>query len=251
MLHNSLLTGKNPRLHYKLNNSTKNHSFDFYCKSCKHLFMTTQPIIIYEDDVLIVCNKPAGLMVEPDRNNFPNLLQQVKNNLKETTAQKLPYVQHLHRLDRPVSGVVLFTKKKEYLRNLSEQFAQRTVSKHYVALTKHTPEKKSGVLEQWHRKEKKKAMLVPEGTEFAEKVKLEYTVKPHGNYFMWDIKLHTGKFHQIRIQLASLGCPIIGDQLYGSAEFFKPNAIALHAAKLIIHHPVTNQEMIFEAEHLF
>lgn len=210
--------------------------------------MTTQPVIIYEDDVLLVCNKPAGLMVEPDRNNFPNLLQQVKNYLKETTGQKLPYVQHLHRLDRPVSGVVLFTKKKEYLRNLSEQFAQRTVSKHYIALTKHTPEKTSGVLEHWHRKEKKKAVLVPEGTEFSEKVKLEYTVKPHGNYFLWDIKLYTGKFHQIRIQLASLGCPIIGDELYGSNESIKPNAIALHAAKLIIHHPVTNQEIVFEAD---
>lgn len=210
--------------------------------------MTIQPVIIYEDDVLLVCNKPAGLMVEPDRNNFPNLLQQVKNYLRESAGQKLPYVQHLHRLDRPVSGVVLFTKKKEYLRNLSEQFAQRKVSKYYLALTKHTPEKTSGILEHWHRKEKKKAVLVHEGTEFAEKVKLEYTVKPHGNYYLWNILLHTGKFHQIRIQLASLGCPIIGDELYGSTEPFKPNAIALHAAKLIIQHPVTHQEMIFEAE---
>src|ERR1700757_4582455 len=95
----------------------------------------TQPEIIYEDDVLLVCNKPAGLMVEPDRNNFPNLLQQVKNYLKESTGEKIPYVQHLHRLDRPVSGVVLFTKKREHLKNLSEQFAQRTVTKKYFALT--------------------------------------------------------------------------------------------------------------------
>lgn len=210
--------------------------------------MTTQRVLIYEDDVLLVCNKPAGLMVEPDRNNFPNLLQQVKNYLKQSTGEKIPYVQHLHRLDRPVSGVVLFTKKKEYLKNLSDQFAQRTVSKHYIALTLHAPNSKSGVLEHWHRKEKKKAVLVPEGTEFAEKVKLEYTIKPHGNYFLWEIKLHTGKFHQIRIQLASLGCPILGDELYGSAEPYKPNAVALHAAKLIIEHPVTKQEMIFEAE---
>lgn len=251
MLHDSRFMGMNPLCSDNLNNSTKIHSFEFSVKPCKHLFMTTQPVIIYEDDVLLVCNKPVGLMVEPDRNNFPNLLQQVKNYLKETTGQKLPYVQHLHRLDRPVSGVVLFTKKKEYLRNLSEQFAQRTVSKHYIALTKHTPDKLTGVLEHWHRKEKKKAVLVIEGTEFAEKVKLEYTVKPYGTYFLWDIKLHTGKFHQIRVQLASLGCPIIGDELYGSTEPYKPNAIALHAAKLIIHHPVTNLEMIFEAELLF
>ena len=207
--------------------------------------------IIYEDEVLLVCNKPAGLMVEPDRNNFPNLLQDVKNYFKETTGQKLPYVQHLHRLDRPTSGIVLFTKKKEYLKNLSEQFAQREVSKQYVALTANAPTNRVGVLEHWHRKEKKKAVLVPEGKEFAEKAKLDYSIKPYGNYFLWHIQLHTGKYHQIRVQLASLACPILGDENYGSTEAFKPNAIALHASKLIIRHPITQQQLTFEAEFEF
>lgn len=206
-----------------------------------------KPDIIFEDDILLVCNKPAGLMVEPDRNNFPNLLQQVKNYLKEKTGEKLPYVQHLHRLDRPTSGVVLFTKQKEYLRNLSEQFAQRTVSKFYQALTKNAPQQTSATLEQWMRKEKKKAVIVPEGTAYAELARLEYEVKPHKHYFLWDIKMHTGKFHQIRVQLSHLGCPILGDELYGSAEAYKPDAIALHAATLIIQHPLTKEEMKFEA----
>ncbi len=210
----------------------------------------SQPQIIFEDEVLLVCNKPAGLMVEPDRNNFPNLLQQVKNYLKEKTGEKILYVQHLHRLDRPVSGVVLFTKKREHLKNLSEQFAQRSVTKHYLALTAKGPEEKTGVLEQWHRKEKKKAVLVPEGTEYAEKIKLEYSVKPLGANFLWDINLYTGKFHQIRVQLAGLGCPVLGDELYGSTISYKPNAIALHAAKLIIQHPVTKKQMVFEAVNL-
>ena len=187
-------------------------------------------------------------MVEPDRNNFPNLLQQVKNYLKEKTGEKLPYVQHLHRLDRPVSGVVLFTKNKQYLRNLSEQFANRTVTKYYQALTVACPEKTIDTLEQWHRKEKKKAVIVPEGTEYAERVKLSYMVKPYNQNFLWDIQLFTGKFHQIRVQLAGLNCPIIGDELYGSTVSYKPNAIALHAAKLIIEHPVTQQQMEFVAE---
>lgn len=204
--------------------------------------------IIYEDDVLLVCKKPAGLMVEPDRNNHPNLLQQVKHYLKEKTGNKNPYAQHLHRLDRVTSGIVLFTKQKEYLRNLSEQFAQRKVSKYYVALTDKAPEQYEGSLEHWHRKEKKKAVLVPEGTEFAEKAKLEYAVKPHGNYFLWSIQLHTGKYHQIRVQLANIGCSIIGDELYGSNIPYRPNAIGLHAAKLIIQHPITKQEMIFETD---
>jgi RluA family pseudouridine synthase len=203
--------------------------------------------IIYEDEVLLVCSKPAGLMVEPDRNNFPNLLQQVKNYLKRKTGGKTTYVQHLHRLDRPVSGVVLFTKQKEHLKNLSEQFAQRTVKKYYLALTQNAPVQMTAVLEQWHRKEKKKGVIVPEGTQFAEKIKLEYKVKSHSKNFLWEIDLHTGKFHQIRVQLAGLGCPILGDELYGSIISYKPNAIALHAAKLIIHHPLTNKEMVFEA----
>ncbi len=190
-------------------------------------------------------------MVEPDRNNHPNLLQLVKNYLKEKSNEKLPYAQHLHRLDRVTSGIVLFTKQKEYLKNLSEQFAERTVSKYYVALTTKAPEEKSGVLEHWHRKEKKKAVLVPEGTEFAEKVKLEYIVKPHGNYFLWEIQLHTGKYHQIRVQLSSVGCTIVGDELYGSDVIYQPNAIALQAKKLVIKHPVTNQEMVFECESAF
>jgi 23S rRNA pseudouridine955/2504/2580 synthase/23S rRNA pseudouridine1911/1915/1917 synthase len=209
--------------------------------------MTTLQII-YEDDVILVCNKPAGLMVEPDRNNHTNLLQQVKNYLKEKTGNKNPYAQHLHRLDRVTSGIVLFTKQKEQLRNLSEQFAQRKVSKYYIALTDKAPEQNEGSLEHWHRKEKKKAVLVPEGTEFAEKAKLEYAVKPYGNYFLWSIQLHTGKYHQIRVQLADIGCPIIGDELYGSNVPYRPNAIGLHAAKLIIQHPITKQEMIFEAD---
>lgn len=203
--------------------------------------------IIYEDDVLLVCHKPAGLMVEPDRNNHPNLLQQVKKYLKETTCEKLPYAQHLHRLDRVTSGLVLFAKQKQYLKNLSEQFAQREVSKQYIALTDKVPQALTGTLEHWHRKEKKKAVLVPEGTSHAEKAKLDYSVIPLDNFFLWKIKLHTGKYHQIRVQLASLGCPIIGDELYGSTVIYQPNAIALHAVKLSIQHPVTNQTIAFEA----
>ncbi len=203
--------------------------------------------IIYEDDVLLVCHKPAGLMVEPDRNNHPNLLQQVKNYLKETSGEKLPYAQHLHRLDRVTSGIVLFTKQKQYLKNLSEQFAQRQVSKQYVALTDKAPQFLEGTLEHWHRKEKKKAVLVPEGTTYAEKAKLEYKIVTHGTNYSWHIILRTGKYHQIRVQLASLGCPIIGDELYGSDRPFHPNAIALHAAKLSIQHPITHQALMFEA----
>lgn len=209
--------------------------------------MSLQLDIIYEDEILLVCNKPAGLMVEPDRNNHPNLLQQVKNYLKKNNNEKELYVQHLHRLDRVTSGIVLFTKQKQYLRFLSEQFAQRETEKFYLALTENAPANKNGVLENWHRKEKKKAVLVSEGTEYAELAKLEYNVSPHGNNYLWNIKLHTGKYHQIRVQLANIACPIIGDEMYGSKIPYFPNAIALHAYKLVITHPVTLNKITFES----
>ena len=117
-----------------------------------------------------------------------------------------------------------------------------------MALTSNAPATRLGVLEDWHRKEKKKAVLVSEGIAFAEKAKLEYAIMPYENYFLWNIQLHTGKYHQIRLQLANLGCPILGDSLYGSTVTFHLNTIALHAAKLIIQHPVTQSQITFEAE---
>lgn len=204
--------------------------------------------LIYEDEVLLVCNKPAGLMVEPDRNNFPNLLQEAKKYVKSSTFEVNPYLQHLHRLDRPTSGVVLFTKQKQYLRYLSEQFATRKVTKRYLALTSQMPEVPEGILEHWHRKEKKKAVIVPEGTDFAEKIKLDYQIEAFGHFYLWKINLHTGKYHQIRAQLSSIGCPILGDELYGSINKYKLNSIALHAESLTIYHPLTFQKITFIAD---
>ena len=203
--------------------------------------------ILFEDDYIIVLNKPHTLMVEPDRNGYPNLLQQVQQYIRKSTLATEVYAQHIHRLDRPVSGVILFAKQKIVLRNLSEQFAQRKVKKYYQALTSNAPKELTGRLENWLRKEKKKAVLVEEGTLYAEKAVLDYEVKQVAeNKFLWNIELHTGKFHQIRLQLSNLACPILGDGLYGSKASYQTDAIALHAFKLIFHHPISNQEMIIE-----
>lgn len=206
--------------------------------------------ILYEDDSILVVNKPAGLMVEPDRNGHPNLLQQVKRYLKNDSSKVEVYAQHIHRLDRPVSGIVLFAKQRAVLKNLSEQFAERKVKKYYQALTAKAPALKNGTLEHWHRKEKKKAMLFETQEAYTEKAQLDYEVSKDGDLFLWNIQLHTGKYHQIRAQLASLDCPILGDNLYGSQEPYHENAIALDASELVFNHPLTNAELQMTSNNL-
>ncbi len=207
--------------------------------------MVVSDHILFEDPYVLVVHKPNGLMVEPDRNNYPNLLHLVQKYVKSHLPPgEEVYAQHIHRLDRPVSGIVLFAKQRSVLRPLSEQFAERKVKKYYQALTSDAPSVRKGTLEHWHRKEKKKAVLVDEHTPWAEKIRLEYETETVAeNRFLWKIALHTGKFHQIRVQLASTGCPIIGDQLYGSSVPYLPEAIALHACQLIFTHPVSGQEI--------
>jgi 23S rRNA pseudouridine955/2504/2580 synthase/23S rRNA pseudouridine1911/1915/1917 synthase len=204
--------------------------------------------ILYEDDYILVLNKPNGLMVEPDRNNHPNLLHQVRSYIKTSIpGDSEVYAQHIHRLDRPVSGIVLFAIQRSVLKNLSEQFAERKVKKYYQALTSHAPQQHSGTLHHWHRKEKKKAVLADQEFPYSEEAKLFYSINPlSSNRFLWDIELYTGKYHQIRGQLSYIGCPIIGDSLYTSEVAYKPDAIALHASKLIFNHPITARQLIIE-----
>jgi RluA family pseudouridine synthase len=210
--------------------------------------------ILYEDKFILVINKPASLMVEPDRNGHPNLLQQVQKYIKKSThPNNEVYAQHIHRLDRPVSGIVLFAKKKSMLKELSEQFAQRTVKKFYRALTPATSalESSSGKLSHWHFKDSKnkRAIIATEAKPDYDAVSLGYSITPYNStYNLWDIELHTGKYHQIRAQLSAASAPILGDSLYGSNSEYAANCIALHAYKLEFTHPSTKEWMSIEAK---
>lgn len=199
--------------------------------------------ILFEDDWVIVLWKPAGLMVEPDRNGNPSLLQEVKQYLtSKVTEGSVVYAQHIHRIDRPVSGIVLFAKQRSVLKNLSEQFAQRKVKKYYQALTSNAPLARSGALINWHRKEKKRAAIYDNEIEYTEQVKLNYSISQIEEHrYYWNIELLTGKYHQIRGQLSHINCPIIGDSVYGSTLAHTSNGIALNACRLEFAHPITNQ----------
>jgi 23S rRNA pseudouridine955/2504/2580 synthase/23S rRNA pseudouridine1911/1915/1917 synthase len=206
---------------------------------------------LFEDNDILLINKPCSLMVEPDRNGHPNLLQQVQKYVKKSLhPNKEVYAQHIHRLDRPVSGIVLFAKKKSMLKDLSEQFAQRTVKKYYKALTDHKPLAEKATLENWLFKDSKnkKAIIYPQQQPDTDKVLLSYTTAAYKKFTLWDIALHTGKYHQIRAQLSNAGSPIIGDVLYGSEVEYAPNSIALHAHALEFIHPQTKLAMRIEAE---
>jgi RluA family pseudouridine synthase len=206
--------------------------------------------ILFEDKDILLINKPCSLMVEPDRNGHPNLLQQVQKYVKLSLhPNKEPYAQHIHRLDRPVSGVVLFAKKKSMLKDLSEQFAQRTVKKYYKALTANKPIEGSATLQHWLVKDtkNKKAVIHNNESPNADKVLLSYMTEPFKDqYTLWNIALHTGKYHQIRAQLGAVGSSI-GDGLYGSEHIYAPNSIALHAYALEFTHPNTKSLMRIEA----
>ena len=190
-------------------------------------------------------------MVEPDRNGHPNLLQQVQKYVKLSLhPNKEAYAQHIHRLDRPVSGVVLFAKKKSMLKDLSEQFAQRTVNKYYKALTANKPIEAAATLQHWLFKDtkNKKAIIHTSKSPNADKVLLSYTTELFKDkYTLWNIALHTGKYHQIRAQLGATGTAIVGDTLYGSEIIYAPNSIALHAYALEFTHPNTKELMRIEA----
>jgi RluA family pseudouridine synthase len=213
------------------------------------LIISVFDYILFEDQHILLIDKPAGLMVEPDRNGHPNLLYQVRNYIKSSLPPgEEVYAQHIHRLDRPVSGVILFAKQRSVLKNLSEQFAERKVKKYYQALTDYSPAIRKGALSNWLRKEKKKAVIYDQELEFSEKVVLNYEVSETAEgRFLWSIELHTGKYHQIRAQLAQVGCPVVGDEMYGSKVAYGKDAIALNASRLAFVHPLTNNEMDIES----
>jgi len=203
--------------------------------------------ILFEDKYLLAINKPHGLVTDKDA-RLPQTLESLTLEYiqsKEKYPQKC-FIGLPHRLDRPVSGVVLFAKMKSVLKLLSELFAQRAIEKTYLAITEHRPSKQEDELKNWIEKDLKqrKALIhLREKTNSLQAI-LRYKLisnKPVGS--LLEIKLLTGKFHQIRAQLANSGCPIIGDTLYGASTFYKENGIALQARELRFAHPITKEPL--------
>lgn len=206
--------------------------------------------ILFEDNYLILINKAAGLQTEPDAHGYPSLLDDVRHYLESTRKKRPVFVQPVHRLDRPVSGVVLFALKPSSLKNLNAQFAGRQVRKTYLAITTNRLNSDSGTLRHFLKKDPgtKAAVVRDEPFTDAAEVRLDYElIKTAGKLYFWKLNLHTGKYHQIRAQFARMDCPILGDKKYGSPDDYFPDAIALHAAQLDFNHPFSGERLHIEA----
>lgn len=202
--------------------------------------------ILYEDAYLLAVNKPAGIAVEGE---VDALEEQVKVWLQQHT--KYPdkiFVQSAHRIDKPVSGVVVLAKKRDALKRMMQLFRDKQVTKKYIAVVEGQPANTTGTLEHYLIKNNALQKAVVGNPANGSLAILKYKVlHPINEWSVLDVEPITGRYHQIRAQLAAVGCPIVGDVKYGAKTKAETNAIALHAAVTEFVHPVTNQPMRLSA----
>jgi 23S rRNA pseudouridine1911/1915/1917 synthase len=207
--------------------------------------------ILFEDNHLIVVNKRAGDLVQGDKTGDIPLGEIVKEYIAEKYNKPgAVYLGVVHRLDRPTTGIVVFAKTSKALTRLNKLFKERETQKTYWAVVKNTPPKEREILTHFLKRNPKQNKSYASEKEVPESKKaiLEYQVlKKLNNYFLLEIDLHTGRHHQIRSQLASIGCPIKGDLKYGFDRSNPDGSIHLHARKLVLIHPVKKEEITFIA----
>lgn len=207
--------------------------------------------IIYEDNHIIVVNKDHGEIVQGDKTGDEPIVEKLKKYLKEKYAKPgNVFCGVVHRIDRPVAGLVIFAKTSKALSRLNDMLRKGEIHKSYRALVADKPENENGKLEDYLISDGRinKTFIVSPETHDAKKSSLEYnTIGTGENYTLLQINLLTGRKHQIRAQLAHIGCPIKGDLKYGAKRSNKNGGISLQAASLSFVHPVSKQQMHFEA----
>lgn len=207
--------------------------------------------VLFEDNYLLALNKPCGIVTDKDIRMNDTLEAQALAYLR--SKEKYPekcFIGLPHRLDRPVSGVVLFAKKKSMLKKLSEIFEKRKIEKTYWAIVESKPKKSEDALTHWLVKDaaEKRALVYDSQVKNSTRVALQYkTLTENTRGTLLEIKLLTGKFHQIRAQLAHIGCPIAGDARYGAKSPYREHAICLHARELRLLHPATGHALQIQA----
>lgn len=201
--------------------------------------------VIYEDNHLIAINKRPGDIVQGDKTGDAPLSEVVKEYIKiKYDKPGNVYLGVAHRLDRPTSGIVVFAKTSKALPRLNKLFAEKDAKKTYWAVVKNQPPEERELLTHWLKRNTKQNKSYAHTKEVTESKKsiLEYKLlKKLDNYFLLEIDLHTGRHHQIRAQLAVIGCTIKGDLKYGADRSNKDGSIHLHARTLSFIHPVKKE----------
>lgn len=203
--------------------------------------------ILYEDNHIIIVNKAAGEIVQGDKTGDEPLVETVKRFIKERDNKPgAVFLGVVHRLDRPVSGVVVFAKTSKALSRMNAMFASGDVHKTYWAITRNRPAEPEALLTHYinsvERNNKSYASLTPKTG--AKEARLHYRQIAAGDrYFLLEVNLMTGRKHQIRVQLSSIGCPVKGDLKYGDKRSNPDGSISLHARRIQFVHPVSKKEI--------
>ena len=203
--------------------------------------------VIYEDNHIIIVNKAPGEIVQGDKTGDKPLLDTVKEWIKETHAKPgNVFLGVVHRLDRPVGGLVVFAKTSKALSRLNEMLRKGEVHKTYWALTRNRPAKDNDLLTHYittvEKNNKSYASLTPKSG--AKESKLRYRVLAEGQSLnLIEVELLTGRKHQIRVQMSSIGCPIKGDLKYGDKRSNPDGSISLIARRIRFVHPVSGKEI--------
>lgn len=203
--------------------------------------------VLYEDNHIIVVNKRAGDIVQGDKTGDKPLSDVVKEYIKDKYNKPgNVYLGVVHRLDRPTTGIVVFSKTSKALPRLNKLFADKKAKKTYWAVVKNKPKKPEDTLIHWLKKNPKNNKSYAHLKEIAgsKKAILHYKqLKKLDNYFLLEVSLETGRHHQIRCQLSTIGCPIKGDLKYGFARSNKDASIHLHARQIQFTHPVSKENL--------
>lgn len=207
---------------------------------------------LYEDNHLIAVNKKSGIPVQGDKTGDIPLAEYVKTYLKEKYHKSgNVFIGIIHRLDRPVSGLTLLAKTSKCLERMNKLFSERDVEKVYYAVTDQEPPERQGRAVHWLKKNEKNNLTTAYTSEVpgSKRAELQYELQEShsSDLYLWRVKPLTGRHHQIRVQLARLGCPILGDVKYGSRRRCPDRSICLHAAALTFTHPIRKERIELRA----
>jgi 23S rRNA pseudouridine1911/1915/1917 synthase len=207
--------------------------------------------VVYEDNHIIIVNKQSGEIVQGDKTGDRPLSDIVKDYIKEKYQKPgAVFLGVVHRLDRPVSGLVVFARTSKALTRLNKMFAEGEVHKTYWALVKNAPQKTEDTLTHWLVRNEKQNKSYAYATEKpnAKKAILKYRlIGKSDNYSLLEVQLMTGRHHQIRCQLAPMGCPIKGDLKYGAPRSNPDGSISLQSHRVEFIHPVSKERITVEA----